>query len=301
MQYALAIDIGGSKLLVGIVSECGEIVNSQKIELSAINSEKQIVDLIVSVSKRLLIDCQLNITTCGISIPGLVDSSKGEWVFAPYSKISNFPIAQLIENILKIPVYIENDVNACALAEKKFGKCKNISNFFWMTISNGIGGAIYINNKLYKGAFSNAGEIGHINIVKNGIECGCGNKGCIEMYASGLAIKRRYRETTNISLSAKEIAYKANQGDELSINIYNEIGEYLGLVLSYVANILNIEKIVLGGGVMQDFNLVRKTLLEQFSNNVFNKANNKVIIEKTGLGYNAALLGAALVGMKGRE
>jgi len=296
-KYVLAIDIGGSKLIVGIVASSGKIIDSIKLKLDNVN-ENQLIEIIVKLSQLLLSKYNYKIKKCGIAIPGLVDSKKGEWLFSPYSKITNFSIAKILEKRLLMKVFIENDVNVCALAEMQLGACKNIPNFFWMTISNGIGGAIVINNKLYKGAFSHAGEIGHIKVVDDGVLCGCGNKGCLEMYASGSAIERRYNNRTKETISAMEIAKKATKGDVEAVNIYNSIGKYLGLALSYVSNLLNVEKIILGGGVMEEYKLFKSSLINEFDNNVFKKANMNTKIEKSKLGYNATLIGAALIAMK---
>lgn len=295
MRYNLAVDIGGSKLLAGIVSSAGEIICSDRKDVSSLTSEKELIELIAKVSDSLIMNCDAVVESCGVSIPGLTDSIKGEWVFAPYSGITNFPISQLLKEKLKLPVYIENDVNACALAEKHFGICKETDNFFWMTISNGIGGAVFVDGHLYKGAFSNAGEIGHITVVDDGNQCGCKKKGCLEVHASGAAIEREYLIITKQVLSAKEIAVRAKQGEQAALKVYSQAGRHIGRALSYVSNLLNVEKIVLGGGVALDYELFRDDLLTEFYRNVFMRANENVIIEKTGLKYNASLLGASLL------
>jgi len=295
--YSLAIDIGGSKVLVAIVSSEGDVSYSYRSELQNTIDERKLIDIIVKLSKKALSECKYDIHSCGISIPGLTNSNNGKWVFAPFSNIENFNIGDILAKKLNMNIYIENDVNACAIAEKKVGNCKEVENFLWMTISNGIGGAIYINNKLYKGAFSYAGEIGHITVVENGTSCGCGSKGCLEQYASGASIERIYYELTNNKYSAKEIALLANEGDLISNDIYNKAGKYIGLGLSHVINLLNLEKIILGGGVSQDYKLFKDTLLKEFNKNIFFIANKSIIIEVSQLGYNASLIGAGLIAL----
>ncbi|MBN2851793.1 MAG: ROK family protein [Clostridia bacterium] len=295
MQYNLAIDIGGSKLLIGIVSSDGDIICSDKKDISNVRSDREIITLITDISDKMMLGCDVAVSSCGVSVPGLTDSEKGEWVFAPYSGITNFPIARLLKEKLKLPVFIENDVNASALAEKHFGICRETDNFFWMTISNGIGGALFLDGKLYKGAFSNAGEIGHVTVVKDGHMCGCGKRGCLEVHASGLSIEREYSSLTNLMLTAKEIVYKAKQGEQAANKVYQHAGRHIGMALSHVSNLLNVEKIVLGGGVSLDYELFKNDLLTEFRRNVFIRANENVIIVKTGLHYHASLLGASLL------
>jgi len=297
MSYSLAIDIGGSKVLVAIVSSKGEVFYHYRSELQDIIDEKQLIDIIIKLSKKVLSECKYEIHSCGVSIPGLTNSKEGKWFFAPFSHIKDFNIGNILSKKLNLNVYIENDVNACAIAEKKVGSGKSIENFLWMTISNGIGGALYINNQLYKGAYSYAGEIGHITVVENGTYCGCGSKGCLEQYASGASIERIYYELTNSKYSAKQIAELAKQGDVVSKDLYNKVGRYIGMVLSHVVNLLNMEKIILGGGISQDYNLFKESLLNEFNKNIFLIANKHIIIEVSKLGYNASLIGAGLIAL----
>lgn len=298
MEFSLGIDIGGSKLRVGTISSRGDVICSNVVDISKVKKAEKLVEIITENSNKLLLHCQLNISTCGIAIPGLTDSDSGEWVFSPFSGIKNFPIASIIEKQLKLKTSIENDVNVSAIAEKLVGNCQDVKNFFWMTVSNGIGGAFFMNDQLYKGAFEHAGEIGHLTVVKDGESCGCGGRGCLEKYASGASIERIYQQETNEYLSAKEIARKATMGDEFCYELYQQTGRYLGKALSYVANLLNIQKIVLGGGVSLDYDLFSDSLLEQFREDVFMKANKDIIIEKTMLSNQAALIGAGLIAMK---
>jgi len=297
MRYSLAIDIGGSKVLVAIVSSKGDVSYSYRSELQSTINERKLIDIIVKLSKKVLSECKYDIHSCGVSIPGLTNSDSGKWIFAPFSNIKNFNIGDILAKKLNMNIYIENDVNACAIAEKTVGNCKEIENFLWMTISNGIGGAIYINNKIYKGAFSYAGEIGHITVVENGTSCGCGSNGCLEQYASGASIEHIYYKATNKKYSAKQIAIFANEGDLISKEIYNNVGKYIGLVLSHVINLLNLEKIILGGGVSQDYKLFKNALLKEFNRNIFLVANKNIIIEVSKLGYNASLIGAGLIAL----
>lgn len=298
MGFSLGIDIGGSKLRIGTISSSGDVICSNVVDISKIKKAEELVEIIVENSNKLLLHCQVHISTCGIAIPGLTDADSGEWVFSPFSGIKNFPIASIIEKQLKLKTFIENDVNVSAIAEKIAGNCRDVENFFWMTVSNGIGGAFFINDQLYKGAFKHAGEIGHLTVVKDGVSCGCGGRGCLEKYASGASIERIYQEMNNEYFTAKEIARKATLGDPYSYELYQQTGRYLGKALSYVANLLNVQKIVLGGGVSMDFDLFSEPLLQQFKEDVFMEANKNIVIEKTILSNQATLIGAGLIALK---
>lgn len=305
-RCALAIDIGGSKLMVGLVNYDGELLHKLKIPLKPDVSPTLLVELILknismikSQSEGLIIDC------AGIAIPGLADPYTGVWVYSCFSGIRNFNIAGILSEELKLPVFIDNDVNVCAYGEMVFGACRNEKDFLWVTVSNGVGGGLVLNGKLYPGAFKNSGEVGHINVVENGYLCPCGNYGCLEAHASGLAIARRYYEKAENDsvcvekgLSAKEIADLAKTGDRLAIEIYNETGYFLGKAISSAVNVINPQKVILGGGVSIDFNLFASSMRQTMDRMVFKEANKSVKIEQTALLYDAALIGAAAIAQK---
>lgn len=179
-----------------------------------------------------------------------------------------------------------------------YGACKGINDFIWITVSNRVGRALVLNGKIYEGVYGGAGEIGHINVVKDGYRCGCGNKGCLEAYAAGPAIIRRYREKSQNNseeITAKEIAKSAKRGDKLCSDIYKETGLYLGKTISHVVNLLNPVKVILGGGISMDIDLFLPEINKVVEKMVFSDSNKKLSIEKTALSYDAALIGAATV------
>jgi glucokinase len=293
-QNILAIDIGGSKLLVGIVDENGQILASRKSLLHN-PSKERILNSIVTECNELLHE-GYDVSSLGISVPGLADSKTGMWVYACFSKISNFPIAKLLAKEFNRPVYIENDANNCVYGEKMFGHTKNVSDFIWITVSNGVGSGIFLNNKLFSGWGGNAGEIGHINVVDNGFICPCSNKGCLEAYASGPSIVRRFCEKTNTKtdgLTAKDIAEFAKRGNSAAIEIFTETGVYLGKAIAAAVNLLNVPTVILGGGISMAYELFEKSMLETVNELVYRKANKSLTIKKTALNYEASLIGAA--------
>ena len=340
----LALDIGGSKLLSAVV-----IVHED-------NGERRAT--LAGIAKRLLrkdagqdgvwtalisaVDetfetagVGLNeITAIGLTIPGVADPKRGYWVFAPFSGISDFPIGDKLAARYDKPVFADNDVNACAWGEKIFGVCQEVDDFLWITISNGIGGGLILNGRIYPGKFLGAAEIGHFKVVEGGAPCGCGGRGCLEATASGLGIARAYREHVQkaiqgnsslpssllddwknylsrkyqnfwesetlklefeslFSTDAALIADEARKGNPIAIATYREMGGFVGRAASWAANLINPEKIVIGGGVAGAFELFYPALWKKFEECVFKQANRSLTIEKTGLGYEAGLKGAA--------
>lgn len=308
-RFTIAIDIGGSKLMVGIVSHEGEVVHKVKVPVSQGITAAQIIEIILcnvySIKKQFQ---DRTFDGAGVAIPGLADTDTGVWVYSCFSGIRDFNISSILSDELKLPVFIGNDVNVCAFGEKIFGACREDNDFVWITVSNGVGGGLVLNGRIYNGTFKNAGEIGHINVVEDGELCPCGNHGCLEAYASGLAIARRYSEEAaansadvQLPLNAKEIADLARSGDPLALKIYKETGYFLGKAIASVVNIINPSKIVLGGGVSMDMDLFIDSLKDTVKREAFMEANRNLKIERTALLYDAALIGAAAIAQERRN
>lgn len=292
-ENILSVDIGGSKIVVGIVNSEGSILCSQKIALPPRYDTDFLIREILNAAKDY---AAYNPIAVGATVPGLADVKNGIWKYAPFSGISDFPIAEILSVSLGLKVFIENDVNACAVGEKVYGRCKCDASFIWLTVSNGIGGAVYLNNSLYSGDSGNAGEIGHFIVdEKSDAICGCGRAGCLEALASGKGIERTFSKLSRKKLTAKEIALLAKEGDKAALEAYETAGSYLGKALSYCINLLNIQKIIIGGGVSESFDLLEAPINAAIEKYVFKQANSQPKILKTGLGYYAALIGAAAV------
>lgn len=296
LQKILAIDIGGSKIMVGIVDCHGNILCSQKQFLPATYDIDYVINVICQLSESFL---QHKPVAAGVSIPGLTDPEQGIWKYAPFSGIAEIPIASILSEKLGLKVYIENDVNSCAIGEKVFGKCKDETDFLWITVSNGIGAAVFLNGSLYTGADGNAGELGHLTVEDHTeFVCGCGKTGCLEAMASGKGIENAYFHLSQKRHTAKEIAELAFSGDSVAKHVYEQAGYYIGKAIASSINLLNIKKIILGGGVSLSFELLEPAMQEAISRYVFQQANQGFSVETTGLGYHAALLGAAAVAQK---
>ena len=221
MKKILVIDIGGSKIIVGLADFCGNILEYDKFQLPKKYDTVFLIGKICEMSQKYMLQKPV---VAGVTIPGLADAEKGMWLYAPFSGISNFNICEILGQRLGIKVFCDNDVNACAIAEKRFGICKNMDNFLWITVSNGIGGAVYINGQIVYGDNKGAGEIGHFIVEENTKnKCGCGKIGCLEAMASGTGIAKEYKNVTGKELSAKESFYCEaieNCAKELIINIF---------------------------------------------------------------------------------
>lgn len=290
MSNVLSVDIGGSKVIVACVDEFGCIIKSEKQILPKHYDAKYLTDLIC---KMMIPFLDFNPVAVGIAVPGLTDSKTGEWKYAPFSGIESLPITDIISKHTGLPCFAENDVNICAIGEKDYGVCKSENDFLWVTVSNGVGGALFLNNELYTGKYGNAGEIGHFYVGDKSYVCGCGKKGCLETFASGQALRREYLRLTGENTSADIIAERAKNGEKIAVSVFKRAGTALGKSFGYAINLLNIDKIVIGGGVAQSLYLLMPYIKKAINKYVFYQANKNVVIERTGLGYYASIIGAA--------
>lgn len=295
-QVAFACDIGGSKLLCGFVDREGMILDTERVALSSDIT----TDLLEGhLERTYALLCQRNPScqpiACGMTIPGVADPERGIWGYACFSGIADYPIAARMSERLRLPVWIENDVNACAMAERAYGACRDCKDFLWVTVSNGVGGGLFLNGSLYSGAFGAAGEIGHVIVEEDGPLCPCGHRGCLEAVAAGPAISRRYEALTGERRSAAEIAQLARKKERNALEVMRVTGEAVGKGLGRAASLLNLRTYVLGGGVMQSFDLMESHILEAFRREAFAGPNQNAEILPTALKYEAGLLGAAAV------
>ncbi|MCL2545315.1 MAG: ROK family protein [Clostridia bacterium] len=306
-ECCLAIDIGGSKYVVGLVSRAGQILAKRRYAWTAAETGSVVRDIVHSAKALLAEHAAHSPRAVGATIPGLADPLRGLWVESSFLGIRNLPIAQALERELGLPAFADNDGQACALAEKLFGACRDTPDFLYVTVSNGIGASVFANGRLYGGSDGNAGELGHCTVVENGRPCKCGNHGCLEVHAAGPAIARNYTELGGRPLpdgspaDAAVIARRAREAEPEALAAYALEGEYLGKMLAVACNLLNPAKVVLGGGVSLAFPLFEQALKKTLWARLYRAANPNLAVLPTALGYDGGLLGAASVGFCMRE
>ncbi len=267
-RYAIGIDIGGTKISMGLGTSAGRILARREIETGIRGETKASVKELVLNLQALIRESGLpkkKILGIGVGCPGAVNGQKGILPRSPnLPGWAGLPLKAILKKAIGLPVRLANDANAAALGEYCFGEGRGAQNFIYITVSTGVGGGIVLNGRLYEGSGFVAGEIGHVSIVPEGRKCNCGQKGCLEAYASGTAIgnfvrERMTRNNTKIwkflakdkKVSAKQVGMAACEGDKLAIESYKEAGYYLGIGIANLLNVLNPEKVVLGGGVLK--------------------------------------------------
>jgi len=311
MKKVLAFDLGGTKFAFGVVAENGDILGSDKIETLAKQGPEQAIQRVNLAAQALL--KKLNIKPeeligIGIASPGPLDIAKGCVDGSPnLPGWTGYSIVKGLSDFFNLPARMDNDANAAALGEYKFGAGKNKKNMVYITVSTGIGGGVIVDGRLMRGANGNAAELGHLTLNIAGPACPCGANGCLEMYASGTAIARRTREAIqagaqsqilNLAGSVEDITTHhiltaLEKDDALAQKIWNETTEYLGRGLAVVINSFNPEVIVVGGGVTAAGDLLFKPVREKALRYAFPRLAAVCSIVPAGLGSNVGVVGAA--------
>jgi glucokinase len=259
----LGFDVGATKIISSLGDISGHIYKKAYEKTEAGGTVEHLLNQLWTLKGKVVSEKRYKRVKCiSIAFPGII--SKGKVLYSPnLPEMVNVNFSKLLASKFHKKIYLENDANAEALSKKIFGKGKNIRNFVYLTIGSGIGGAIVIDNKLYKGFNGLAGEIGHIVIMADGPLCGCNRHGCVEALASGFSISRRAKERlpeTNTvlkkiplsELDAKAIFNAKKEGDQLAIKIVEETAEYLAICIANIINILDPEAIVIDGGITKN-------------------------------------------------
>jgi glucokinase len=310
-KFGIGIDLGGTKILGTLVDISGNIFGKVKFGIGDTNDSNSVMKKIAKIVENF--KSTQKVSSIGIGSAGFVDYKRGIVLSSPNIKFLNeFPLAEEIKKLTNIETFIDNDVKMGAFAELYVGEGRNVNDFVFITFGTGIGGAIVINKKIVRGFDNLAGEIGHLTLVENGYLCGCGKRGHFETLSSGPAIMRYFLEQVSFGRKTKVlesvngdlslidvplISEFAENGDELSIESLNYAMHYIALVVSYVIDLLNPEKIILGGGLLEGLEPVYQNLLDEINEYALDIPLKSVDIVKSSLGENAISIGAGIFGL----
>jgi glucokinase len=279
----LGVDIGGTKVAAALVSSTGEVLHSVRTQMAPRKTAEEGLKPVFEAIDAVLGDRRAkSIRAIGVSVPGWIDSVRGVLVGAPNIPCwRNFPLPREIRRRYSLPVYVANDANAGALAESTWGAASGCANVFYVTLGTGVGTGIVLQHRLYTGRTGAAGEGGHTTIDFRGPRCGCGKRGCVEMYVSGTAIARRAREgivqrggrrSKMLALAAgniagvrsETVAKAAKAGDPLARRVLDEAADHFTIWIGNMIDLLDPGIIVVGGGVaklmLRSLNRVRAGL-----------------------------------------
>jgi len=309
----LAIDLGGTNMRAGIISDKGEVLARECTLTRADGGLEAVINRLFTVIDHLLnlkTVRQSPIGAISIAAAGVIDTRQGIINASPnLPGWIDVPLRRLIEEKFKLKVFLLNDANAAALGEHRFGAGKGANNLIYVTVSTGIGGGIIIDGQLYSGSSGGAGEVGHMTIDVNGLKCNCGNVGCLEVLASGTAIAaeamRRIRggessflvkvvDSKIENITAEKVAMAAEQGDSLAVDVIATAAGYLGVGIVNLVNIFNPDMVIIGGGVSKIGDRLLNPVRQLVSARAFPLMAQAVHILPARLGDDAGVIGAAV-------
>jgi glucokinase len=308
VSLAIGIDIGGTKVAAGVVDEKGQVLATARRRTPS-RDPGHISDVVVEVVAQLR--AEHTVTAIGIGAAGFVDSARSIVLFAPNLIWRNYPIREDLAARLDLPIIVENDANAAAWGEYRFGAGDRAEDCIVLTIGTGIGCGLVHGGELYRGRFGIAGEPGHMRVVPGGRLCGCGNRGCLEQYCSGTALVRAARELAVerpadavrlLELAGGDLAAvdgpvvtkAAQEGDPAAVDCFDEIGRWLGQGLADISALLDPGRYVIGGGVAEAGDLLLAAGRETYAAVITGRGYRPLadVVQAT-LGEKAGLIGAA--------
>ncbi|HEU5034422.1 MAG TPA: ROK family glucokinase [Mycobacteriales bacterium] len=308
MSLAIGVDIGGTKVAAGVVDDDG-LVLAQARRRTPSRDPEHLIDVVTELVRQL--HTEHDVTAVGIGAAGWIDAARSTVLFAPNLAWRDTPLRDTLAARLELPVVVENDANATAWGEYRFGAGEGEPDVVALTIGTGIGGGIVLDGRLYRGQFGIAGEPGHVRVVPGGRQCGCGNLGCWEQYCSGTALVRAAREVATQrphdagrllelaggkveEIDGPVVMRAAQEGDPAAVDCFTEVGRWLGQGLADLAAVLDPGRFVIGGGVGDAGELLLAPARATYAAALTGRGHRPLAeIVSARLGSDAGLVGAA--------
>lgn len=313
-MLAIGIDVGGTKVAAGVVDEDGQVLARTR-RATPSRSPKHVEETIAAVVAELREDHE--VVAVGVGAAGFIDEKRATVLFAPNLVWRDEPLKAALQELVDLPVVVENDANAMAWAEHRFGAGKGESHLVCVTVGTGIGGGMVLDGQLYRGRFGIGAEFGHMTMVRGGRRCGCGQRGCWEQYCSGRALLREAREIADVDaahgarllelgggrpegITAEAVTQAAREGDPAAVECFRVIGEALGQGLADLSCVLDPGAFVIGGGVSDAGDLLLEPGRASYARHLSGAAYRPVApILRAALGNEAGLVGAADLARQG--
>ena len=308
MGLTIGVDVGGTKVAAGVVAEDGTILaNARRPTPSASPGDVEATIAALVTDLRT----EHEVVAVGIGAAGFIDADRARVLFAPNLAWRDEPLRDEVARRVGLPVVVENDANAAAWAEHRFGAGKGERDLVCVTVGTGIGGGIILDGALYRGRFGIGAEFGHMQVVPDGRRCGCGQRGCWEQYCSGRALLHEAREIADVQpdfgarllalgggepegIEAPEVTQAAREGDPAALACFAEVGGWLGQGLADLAALLDPGVFVVGGGVADAGELLLAPAREVFARRLTGTGHRPLAqIRLARLGNDAGLVGAA--------
>lgn len=266
MKGWLAADIGGTKLSAAAY-DGKELLARGQIETRPEKGHEDVLERLACLLEKVASEAGIEPVALGIASPGPLSASRGVVELAPMLGWRNVPVVQILSDRLGIPAILENDANAAALGEQRMGAGQGCNSMAYITVSTGVGCGIVLDGQIWQGKHESAGEIGHLVIHPGDLECACGRRGCLELYASGTAIGREAKKLAASQgmnpdeMDAREASRLAREGREEYRALFEAAGEALGQGIAALQQLLDVERIVIGGSVSASMDLIQPALV----------------------------------------
>ncbi|HKF21306.1 MAG TPA: ROK family protein [Candidatus Angelobacter sp.] len=319
-EFAIGVDLGGTNLRVAAIDATGSKL--QTVDKRTEGTRESVIEEMTSAIRSLArrYSSSHKFLGIGVGIPGVVDLADG--ILRSASNLpgwDDYPVVRDLEARLAMPVMLENDANCAALGEQWVGVGQGVKDLCMLTLGTGVGGGLLVHGRPWHGVAGMAGEVGHMTVIPDGRPCGCGNRGCLEQYASASAVRRLAAEAVlrgeptslhqfaglSRDFTAEAVFQAALQGDRIALQIFDTVGSALGIALANLINVLNLPLYVLGGGLTQAWDVFSPALFRELKKRsiVFRTRaqsedqHGTPIIAPTRLGGDAGLMGAARLPM----
>jgi len=295
--HAIGVDLGGTKILAGVVARDGTIVRRHE-RPTPTSSQRELIGEIDAAVSELMDE---RVGAIGLGVPGPIDQRRGRVIFATNLPLADFDLRDRMQDEFRIPVGFDNDANAAAIGEWQAGAGRGCSNVLMITLGTGVGGGVIVDGVPFRGGAGAGGELGHVTVIAGGDPChgSCEGRGHLEAYITGVAATKRAQEAFGPAADAHRLVRLANEGDETAKRILGEIGALLGYGIASHANVFNPEVIVVGGG----FGIAAWEHLIPEAERIFQReclvpAKHDARIVPGELGTAGGLIGAAFVGFE---
>ena len=315
-KFVVGVDLGGTKIYTALADSGGRLAAELMVPTGAREGPEAVIGRIAETVSRVMKEACVGpgaVEAIGIGSPGPLDPATGVVYNSPNLRgWFNVPLRDRLREATGISVFLDNDANLAALGEYYFGAGRGSVNMLYVTVSTGIGAGIIINGSIYRGAGGGAGEVGHMVLSPGGPLCGCGRKGCLESLASGTAMAERAAELVSAGLgkailreagddpgqlTAASVARAAGAGDPEAAGIISGAGTYLGMGMANLINVLNPDRLVMGGGALESGNIFWDSMAVELAARSLGPALGDVTVVKSGLGGKSGLMGAVAMAL----
>ncbi len=311
-MWTIGVDLGGTNIAAGLCDETGRILRARSVPTGAGRPREQILADMAALCRRLAEDHGIawaDVAAVGVASPGFIDAARGVVLLAGNLHWADAPVAQELASLLEKPVFLDNDANIAALGEVAAGSMAGCRHGILLTLGTGVGGGVIIDGRIFSGAHGCGGELGHIIIAWRGELCACGNRGCLEQYASATALIREGRRAAQANpssailrsagsleaITAKTVIDCAKAGDEDAVRIFDDFIDALAMGIVSLVNVFEPEAVAIGGGVSAAGDFLLQALRARLDERMVTPQGYRPRLALATLGNDAGIVGAAML------